>query len=395
MSRIAVTGIGMFSAIGNDVHEHLVSLNLGKSGISKLENFGTKYAAIRPVGEIKKTTEEIKSSLHLAEDGITRTTLIALKAFLEATSDASIHNNLIGSADTAIINANTVGGMCLTDEMYAESKPENPPSAYVSSYSYAATGIFFQKYFNSKGIINTINTACSSSANAIMFGARLMKAGIVKRAIVGGSDSLAKLTINGFNALHILSAEPCRPFDANRCGLNLGEGGAYLVLEWEEDARDKKIYGYLSGYANTNDSFHASSLSPEGIGPKLSMERALKRANLSPDKIDYINAHGTATENNDLVESVAMKNIFGVVPCFNSTKCLTGHTLGAAGALEAAISLLSLHNQTIFPAVNYSNPIPETMLIPTIEKTSRMIHHVMSNSFGFGGNCSTLIFSKT
>ena len=394
MNRIAVTGIGMFSAIGNDVHEHLVSLNQGRSGIGRLENFQTRYAEIRPVGEIKMANEDIKECLKLKEMGITRTTLIAMKAFLEATSMASLDNELISGRDTAIINANTVGGMCLTDEMYAESKPENPPSPYISSYSYAATGIFFQKYFAAKGIINTINTACSSSANSIMFGARLMKAGIARRAIVGGSDSLAKLTINGFNALHILSAEPSRPFDAERCGLNLGEAGAYLVLEWEKDARDKKIYGYLSGYANTNDSFHASSLSPDGRGPKLAMERALKRAELPAEKIDYINAHGTATENNDLVESVAMKNIFERVPPFNSTKCLTGHTLGAAGSLEAAISLLAMHNQTIFPAVNYANPIPETMLVPVTENTATTISHVMSNSFGFGGNCSSLIFSK-
>ena len=124
------------------------------------------------------------------------------------------------------------------------------------------------------------------------------------------------------------------------------------------------------------------------------MERALKRAELPAEKIDYINAHGTATENNDLVESVAMKNIFERVPTFNSTKCLTGHTLGAAGALEAGISLLAMHKQTIFPAINYANPIPETMLVPVTENTAKTISHVMSNSFGFGGNCSSLIFSK-
>lgn len=395
MSRkIAVTGIGMFSAIGNDVHSHLESLMQGKSGISQLENFKTKYAGKIPVGEIKISSQSLYQQLDLNTPGITRTTLLALKAFKEAIASAGLSNALISSPDTAIINANTVGGMCLTDEMYADSKPGTPASAYLASYSFAATAVFLQEYYRAKGIINTINTACSSSANSIMYAARLMKAGKINRAIAGGSDSLAKFTVNGFNALRILSANPCRPFDVNRSGLNLGEGAAYLALEWEDDAKGKKIYGYLAGFGNANDSFHASSLSPEGYGPQLSMQTALEHSGLSSNQIDYINAHGTATENNDLVESIAMKKIFGKVPSFNSTKCLTGHTLGAAGALEACVSLLSLQEQKIFPATGFSKPISETNLVPVTRLTEMRLNHVMSNSFGFGGNCSSLIFSK-
>lgn len=392
--RIAVTGIGMFSAIGNDVHGHLNSLTRGSSGISQLENFSSRYAGKIPVGEIKISSDSLKKESGLQKSGITRTTLLAMKALKEAISSASLPPEKISDCQTAIINANTVGGMCLTDEMYADSKPETPPSPYLSAYSFAATAVFIQEYYSAKGIINTINTACSSSANSIMYGARLMKAGRARRAIVGGSDSLGKFTINGFNSLRILSPNPCCPFDAYRNGLNLGEGAAYLILEWEEDAKGKNIYGYVSGYGNASDSYHASSLSPEAFGPGLAMQTALEKSGLLPGNIDYINAHGTATENNDLVESMAMKNVFTLVPPFNSTKCLTGHTLGAAGALEACISLISLKEQKIFPAINFTTPISETGLLPVTRLTRSSLNHVMSNSFGFGGNCSSLIFSK-
>ena len=393
--RIAVTGIGMVSAIGNDVPGHLDSLKQGRTGISQLENFPSRYAGKIPVGEIKINTLILSKELGLNNKGLTRTTLLAMKALREAVVYAALTPEIIASKETAIINANTVGGMCLTDEMYADSRPETPPSPYIPSYSFAATAVFFQEFYGCKGIINTINTACSSSANSIMYGARLMKAGLAKRAIVGGSDSMAKFTINGFNALRILSNEPCRPFDANRNGLNLGEGAAYLVLEWEDDAKGKPIYGYVAGYGNTNDSHHASALSSEGFGPSLAMQMALDSASIPAKEINYINAHGTATENNDLVESVAMKKVFGEVPPFNSSKCLTGHTLGAAGALEACISLLCLKEQHIFPATGFSQTIPETELFPEIKLTGIPLRYIMSNSFGFGGNCSSLLFSKS
>ena len=244
------------------------------------------------------------------------------------------------------------------------------------------------------GPVNTINTACSSSANAIMYGARLIRSGKVKRAIVGGVDSLAKFTINGFNSLHILSNEICTPFDEGRKGLNLGEAAAFLVLEKESDVSGKKIYAALSGYSNANDSFHASSLSDDGIGPYKVMSEALTAAKLDPSKIDFINAHGTATENNDLVESTAMLRLFGKVPAFASTKGNIGHTLGAAGAIEAVYCILNLAEQELYPALHFKNPIPGTGLIPVQSYKKTALTHIMSNSFGFGGNCSSLIFSK-
>jgi 3-oxoacyl-(acyl-carrier-protein) synthase len=238
--------------------------------------------------------------------------------------------------------------------------------------------MYLQKRYAMKGPVNTINTACSSSANAIMYGARFIRNGKARRAIVGGVDSLAKFTINGFNALHILSKENCIPFDEDRKGLNLGEGAAFLVLEKESDVADKKKYAVLSGYANANDSFHASSLSDEGTGPYKAMSDALSNAKLNPSQIDFINAHGTATENNDMVESFAMLRLFEKVPAFASTKVNTGHTLG----------------QELYPAIHFNKAIPDTGLIPVKSYQKIPLNNIMSNSFGFGGNCTSLIFSK-
>jgi 3-oxoacyl-(acyl-carrier-protein) synthase len=254
--------------------------------------------------------------------------------------------------------------------------------------------MYLQKHYKMNGIINTINTACSSSANSIMYGAMLIQHGFAKRAVVGGVDSLAKYTINGFNSLHILSSEKCTPFDEDRKGLNLGEGAAFLLLEKEEDIAGKKVYAELTGFCNANDAYHPSSLSDEGDGPFLSMQGALKQAKLSADQISFINAHGTGTENNDEVESRAMIRLFEEVPAFASTKAYTGHTLGAAGAVEAVYSILSLFHQEVYPNLRFKKIIPSTGLIPVGSYKKMSVQHVMSNSFGFGGNCSSLIFSK-
>ncbi len=395
MDRIVVTGIGAISAIGNTVAENRASLVKGICGIGKLENFPSKFSGLIPVGEIRISTEALKEITDAFEPGITRTTLLALHAFKEAIADSGLTNSLISSFDTALISANTVGGMCLTDEMFSDSQKDSPGSEYLTSYDCGSVSMYLQKRYAMKGPVNTINTACSSSANAIMYGARLIRNGKARRAIVGGVDCLAKFTINGFNALHILSNEACTPFDEDRKGLNLGEGAAFLVLEKETDVTGKKIYAALSGYSNANDSYHASSLSDEGTGPYKAMKDALSNAKLDPSQIDFINAHGTATENNDLVESIAMLRLFEKVPAFASTKANIGHTLGAAGALEAMHCILNLSEQELYPAIHFNKPIPGPALVPVNSYQKKTLNNIMSNSFGFGGNCSSLIFSKT
>ncbi len=284
--------------------------------------------------------------------------------------------------------------MCLTDELYHDANKQEEGSEYLASYDCSAVTLYIQSTHQLQGIANTINTACSSSANAIMYGARLIQNGFAKRAIVGGVDSLAKFTLNGFNALHILSPSLCKPFDKERQGLNLGEGSAFLVLERKEDVGYKLIHARLTGYSNTNDAYHPSSLSPAGDGPYLAMTKALTLAGLDASDIGFINTHGTGTENNDEVEGRAMLKVFKQVPAFASTKSNIGHTLGAAGAIEAVYSILNLKYQEVYPSLNFTEPASETGLVPTLEYRQIEIEHVMSNSFGFGGNCSSLIFSK-
>ncbi len=387
--------MGVISAIGNSVAENHAALKDGICGLKKeLNLFPSKYAGVLPFGQVQISSVALKQKLQITESGVTRTSLLAAHALEEAVQNSGLSAAEISSAETALIGANTVGGMCLTDELYADANTKEGGSEYTSSYDCASVNLFLQKHYKMNGIINTINTACSSSANAIMYGAMLLQNGFAKRAIVGGTDSLAKFTINGFNALHILSPDNCTPFDEGRQGLNLGEGAAFLVLEKEEDLNGKKVYAELAGYCNSNDAYHPSSLSDEGDGPFLSMQGALQIANLAADKIDFINAHGTATENNDRVESEAMIRLFDKPPAFSSTKGNIGHTLGASGAIEAVYSILSLLNQEVYANLHFKNSIPSTGLTPVQEYKKMPVNHVMSNSFGFGGNCSSLIFSK-
>ena len=387
--------MGLISAIGNSVAENHLALKDGVCGIKyELDLFPSKYAGQLPFAQVQLSNNDLIHKLQITETGVTRTSLLAMHAFNEAIENSGISPEELGSFDTALVGASTVGGMCLTDELYNDANKKAGGSEYTLSYDTASICIYLQKHFKMNGIINTINTACSSSANAIMYGAMLINNGFAKRAIVGGTDSLAKFTINGFNALHILSPDLCSPFDENRKGLNLGEGAAFLVLEKEEDIKDKNVYAELTGYCNTNDAYHPSSLSDEGDGPYLAMKGALEMSNLAPNKIDFINAHGTATENNDEVEGRAMIRLFDKPPPFSSTKGNVGHTLGAAGAVEAVFSILNLIHQDIYPSLRFKSPISSTGLSPVQAYKQIPVNHVMSNSFGFGGNCSSLIFSK-
>lgn len=383
----------MITAIGNSVEENHASLKAGRSGISTIKHLRTRYADM-PSGEVGISTDALLEKLKVDRPGVTRTSLLALHAMQEAVADAGLTKTQLASRETALVAATTVGGICLTDDLYRDTHGQSKGTEYLGSYDYASVSLFLQNYYGIKGIVNTINTACSSSANAIIYGARLIKNGFAKRAVVGGADALAKFTLNGFNALRILSDEPCRPFDENRKGLNLGEGAGFLILEHEEDAQDKHIYCALSGYGNASDAYHPSSLSSDGEGPYKAMQQALETAGLNPADIDFINTHGTATENNDEAESRAMIRIFENPPAFASTKTYTGHTLAAANAVETIYGILSLKHQELYPSLNFDAPIPQLGLKPVEIYHKARVRHVMSSSFGFGGNCATVIVSK-
>jgi 3-oxoacyl-[acyl-carrier-protein] synthase-1 len=230
-----------------------------------------------------------------------------------------------------------------------------------------------------------------------MLGARMIKNNFADRVLVVGGDALTHFTVNGFNSLLIYDSELCKPFDNNRKGLNLGEAAACVVLENEKSisiTKNKKIATVL-GWGNANDAYHQTASSPNGEGAQKAMQLALEEANLSPSKIDYVNAHGTATSNNDLSEGRAIENIFGESQLFSSTKGYTGHTLAAAGIVEFIYSILSIETNTLFPLLNYNEKMSELKIRPISElKTDVVIKRVLSNSFGFGGNNTTLIIGE-
>ena len=398
MKGVAITGMGIISAIGNTVEENYVSLVNSKMGITTIENISTVHSGEIKVGEIKKTNQQLVDELQLSPDNnFSRTAMIGAIAAKQAVQNANIHS--INEYKTGLISATSVGGMDMTEAHYYDYFEDESLIKYISCHNGGDVAHKIADELGLKGMVTTISTACSSAANAIMLGARLIKSGKLDRVIVGGTDALAKFTINGFKTLMILSDGYNSPFDDNRKGLNLGEAAAFLVLESDEIVKkaNKKVLARVSGYGNANDAFHQTASSENGDGAFLAMEKALQVANLKPEQIDYINVHGTSTPNNDLSEGRAIVRIFGEekAPDFSSTKPFTGHTLAAAAAIEAVYSVLAIQNNVVFPNLNFKTPMQEFNLIPQTTVKHKNIEHVLSNSFGFGGNCSTLIFSKS
>jgi 3-oxoacyl-(acyl-carrier-protein) synthase len=387
--KIFVTGIGVVSAIGLNAEENLRSLKSRSTGISKSPDYNLMLA------EVKLSNEEIIRMLDLPDKDFSRTTLLSLLAAKEAWGNNKIQNNI----RTGLISATSIGGLDRTEKYYFESQKNNSLDSYkLMTHDNGLTTERVAFELGISGYIGTVSTACSSGANAIMQGARLIAGNKLDRVVVGGSDPLALFDIKGFSSLNIYDQEICKPFDEARKGLNLGEGAAFLVLENEKSI---SITGntplcLLSGWNNSSDAFHQTASSENGEGAYLAMINALAKANISSEKISYINAHGTGTGNNDLSESSAIKNVFGdKIPPFSSTKGFTGHTLAAAGAIEAVYCVQAIQTQSILPGLNFSTPMKETGMVPeTSFRSGVQIEYVLSNSFGFGGNCTCLIFSK-
>lgn len=393
---VAITGMGIISAIGHNVAENYRSLKNGEHGLGTVELIDTIHKEAIKVGEIDLTNMELAKILDLPKShNYSRTALLGAIAAKEAFANANV--DMDDGYTTGLVSATSVGGMDMTEKYYYEHLTDPTNRKYITSHPAGDSSEKIASLLGITGYVTTISTACSSAANAIMLGARLINSGQLDRVVVGGTDCLSKFTINGFKTLMILSEDYCKPFDAERTGLNLGEAAAYLVLESDRIVKEqhKKVLGHVSGYGNANDAYHQTASSEEGIGATLAMKKALEIANLSPDDMDYVNAHGTATPNNDLSESRAIRNVFGKnLPPVSSTKAFTGHTLAAAGGIEAVYSVLALQHQEVFPNLNFDKVITETGIVPVTDTQRRTLHHVLSNSFGFGGNCTALIFSK-
>ncbi len=390
---VFITGMGVISAIGQNLGENYRSLQAEKSGIQPLRQLknGKQFLA----GAVRHDNNRLSEVAKLKRQPASRTAILGTIAAKEAWGD----NRHSDSIRTGLISATSVGGMDVSEQFYKdhlEQKSFDPKLAL--SHDSGNTTEQIARELGITGYINTLSTACSSGANAIMLGARLIEQNKLDRILVGGADALTDFTINGFNALMIYDADWCKPFDKNRKGLNLGEGAGFLLLESEKSIRKtgNQAIGMLAGWANASDAYHQTASSPDGKGATLAMQSALQKAGIGSDQVSYINAHGTGTENNDLSESVALSNIFKEkIPPFSSTKSFTGHTLAAAGAIEAVFSVLCLMHDCIFPNLNFRERIAETGLEPQSQfRQTAGVEVVLSNSFGFGGNNTSLVFER-
>lgn len=378
--RICITGCGVVSAIGVGQAANLDHLLHARSGVGPV-HYVEGWSEEFPVGEVPLSNAGL-AALCGAPAGWPRTTLLSIVALREALSQAG----LADGSGMRLIGGTTVGGMDLTERIFPDYSPNHGCGA---STDLAAL------YVGGFEDATTLSTACSSAANAFIFGANLIRTGQCERVVVGGSESLSLYHLNGFHSLMILDRQPCRPFDATRAGLNLGEGAAYLVLETADSARKRgvKPLAWLSGFGNACDAFHQTASSENGEGAFLAMSKALAMAGLKPSDIDYINAHGTGTPNNDASESTALKRIFAEgVPPVSSTKAFTGHTTSASGSIEAVFCLLALQHGFLPPQLNWQTPDP-SCVTPVTSVLNKPVRHILSNAFGFGGNDSSLIFS--
>ncbi len=385
----------MISALGTNVSEGLLSLSNSKTGIGKINHLTTRYKDEFLAGEINLSNAELIDLVKDSNPELNRNSYLAMLAAKEAVIHSGIDTK--DGLRTGVISSTTVAGMSKTELYYKELFEKTEHLGVLDTHDCGDSTERIADYIGNVDYVTTISTACSSAANAIMLGCRMIKHGQLDRVVVGGVDALSKFTFNGFNTLMILDKEWCKPFDENRKGLNLGEGAAFLVIEGEEivNKRQGKPLAEIVGYANTNDAYHQTASSPEGYGATLAIQQALAMSGLATSQIDYINMHGTGTPNNDLSESMATIAVFGNnIPKLSSTKAFTGHTLAAAASIEAVISVLSIQHQTIFPNLNFTTPIADLNIIPVTQVLKTPINTVLSNSFGFGGNCSSLIFKK-
>ena len=384
--------MGVISAIGNDCGECLESLRQGRSGIAPVMYLDTARKDFL-VGEVKLSNSEMKSRLGLSQDSLmSRTSLMEALALREAVESAGLED--LGKA--ALVSGTTVAGMDTSEKLYLATAGGDDRSAdIVSVHDCGASTDSAADVLGGFSMSSTISTACSSAANAMILGANLIRSGRTSTVLAGGSESLSVYHLNGFNSLMILDSRQCRPFDASRAGLNLGEGAAFLVLESEESMleRGAKPLAELAGFGNACDAFHQTASSENGEGAFLAMTKALKMAGASPSEVDYINAHGTGTPNNDPSESAAIRRLFGEsYPPVSSTKSFTGHTTSASGSIESVFCILAMQHGFIPVSLGFSTPDPACITPFTGDGSGRRLSAVMCNAFGFGGNDSSILF---
>lgn len=396
---IAVTGYGIISAIGHNAADTLASLRAGKSGVGTMRHLQSAHTEL-PVGEVTLSNDEMKSLLGIPQcDIVSRTTLLGAIAVRQAMAHAGYTAQDLRGKRVAFISGTTVGGMDVTERYFASMKDGETDLSPIRQHDCGSNSHDIARLCGLQCEVSTISTACSSALNAIILGSEMLRHGDADVVIAGGTEALSKFHLNGFHTLLILDHEQCRPFDDTRAGLNLGEGAAYVVLEKSSmgtdapDAASARAVAYISGYGNRCDAFHQTATSEDGEGAYLAMSDALQMSGLTPSDIDYVNAHGTGTPNNDISESVALRRVFAdALPPVSSTKAFTGHTTSASGSIETVISILAMQHGFIPANIGWQHQI-EGGITPSMGADGVSLRHVLCNSFGFGGNDSSLIIS--
>lgn len=392
---IVITGLGIISALGNGVDATLAALKQGRSGVGPITYLKTAHTEF-PVGEVTFTNDELSVLAGVdAQQPMVRTSLMGIVATAEALDMAHIDPS--GDIKAAFISGTTVGGMDKSEDFYDSFLNDDLHIDFINTHDCGASSELIARCFPLFNFISTPSTACSSAANSIILGARMLLSGETDVVVAGGSECLTRFHLNGFNTLMILDRERCRPFDRERAGLNLGEGAAYVVMERLSHAlqRGAQPVARLVGWGNACDAHHQTASSPDGEGAYRAMKQALDRAGIAPAEVDYINAHGTGTPNNDESETRAMQRLFGdSVPPVSSTKWATGHTTSASGSIESVISILALRNGFMPMNGGFSNPIDGGIVPVTAVTDKADMKYVLCNSFGFGGNDSSLLFTR-
>jgi 3-oxoacyl-(acyl-carrier-protein) synthase len=386
-----ITGLGIVSAAGFGTEEVWRTVAAGASGLKPLTLFQSPRYGQIPVGEIQRDLIALGAPTRSS-----RSDKLGWLAAREAVADAKINFQNYGDR-AGILLGTSVGGSYDSELFLATLIKRGKMRARPTRFHECSTTV--DLIAESLGLFGpgmAIATACSSSALAIAQAAEMILSGEADVMLAGGADSLSRMTWGGFHSLLLVDANGCRPFDAARGGMSLGEGAAILVLESEEFARRRgaKMFARLSGWGMSCDAYHATAPHPQGAGATIAMQSALRRAGLEPSAIDYVNAHGTGTRDNDVAETIALKTVFhNRVPPFSSTKRIFGHALAASGAMEAVVCVEALRHQQLPPNPGFAKCDPAIGLEPVVALRHAPLTHVMSNSFGFGGNNGVLIFS--
>jgi len=394
--RVAVTAVGIVSPLGVGIEETVPALRAGHDGVSPVTAFDVTRTRCKTAGLVDLAKVRDRLDLERARRNRPRHPA----SLMMMTAAQEVRRGDPGFEPELFVIGTTSGGMSFGEAFYraqVEKRRPHTRAAWLANYLPQKPVLEAQGMWSSAAPSQIIANACASGTNAVGHAFRLVRGGQQRRVLCGGYDAISEMVFVGFDSLQASTPEMIRPFDKARTGLVLGEGAALLALEELGDAqkRGAPILAEITGYGISTDNHHLTQPHPSGIGPRQAMERALADALRTPGDVDYINAHGTATVFNDATEGTAIADLFGDRVAVSSTKSMMGHALGAAGAIEAAFSVLALEHQFLPPNIHLREPDP-TWRLNIVANTSReaSVRCVVSNSFGFGGTNATIVLEK-